>query len=88
MNNRFVCRSCGQAVQWAETEKGRRMPVDLAPSPAGNIALYPREDNVPIAVVITQTEIDAWMASGATKRKLYTSHFATCPQASRWRKKR
>lgn len=82
-----VCRSCGAKIQWAITEKGRRMPIDVVPNwEHGNIALYPRKDDVPIAIVVTKTEIEAWRASGAKKRLLFTSHFVTCPQSAHWRK--
>jgi len=80
------CRSCGAPIQWAITEGGKRMPVDLEPSPIGNIALYSRGEDAPIAIVITETEIEAWKKSGSRKQRLFLSHFTTCPQAKKWRR--
>ena len=82
----LVCRSCGAKIMWVQTEKGRRMPVDDEPTDQGNITLVRRVDNIPLAYVLAASEIA--MMSMAERRKLFTSHFATCPSADRWRKKR
>jgi hypothetical protein len=74
----LVCRSCGQKVQWVMTEKGRRMPVDLQPVYAGNIILKDRSGNVPLAIYVKPDP----------QFKRYISHFATCPSADKWRKKK
>jgi Holliday junction resolvasome RuvABC endonuclease subunit len=33
------CRSCGAPIEWALTEKGRPIPIDVQPVPDGNILL-------------------------------------------------
>jgi hypothetical protein len=73
------CRSCGQKVIWAVTERGKHMPVDAEPHPAGNITLIPRPDGGATAHVLQKFE----SAGG----ELYRSHFVICPNASDWRRK-
>lgn len=70
------CRSCGASIIWAETAAGKRMPVDVEPSPAGNVALEPRPGLDPLATVN-----EPLFASSLRK-----SHFATCPNAASHRK--
>lgn len=81
------CRSCHAPVIWAVTEKAKSMPVDAEPSEAGTLALE-RRDRIgglpggapPLARVVRPD-----LRFGRTD--LRTSHFATCPQAGRWRKR-
>ena len=68
------CRSCGRNIYWLKTSKGKLMPVDTQPSKDGNIVI---EEG--IATVVSQGSLFG--------EPLYTSHFATCPQAPSWRKK-
>lgn len=85
MNKDFICRSCNARIQWAITERGRRMPVDVQPNDAGNILLQPRVDNIPLAIYLTAEQVAAF--DGTLQRhRLYQSHFATCPDAKKWRK--
>lgn len=72
-----ACRSCGAEVFWAVTTSGKRMPVDAEPVQGTEGNVYIVEGDPPLAVVGTHTE-------GPT----YTSHFATCPQASQHRRPR
>lgn len=86
----IVCRSCGAPIQWAVTEKGKSMPVDLQPSEDGNILLQHREGKVPIALYLNEKEkqqlIDA-LDQRQQRHRLFLSHFVTCKQAASWRKK-
>lgn len=77
-----TCRTCHAPIRWAFTEKGRRMPVDPEPHPEGTIALEP----IPGASrdVTTMRAIVVAIGSRPT---LYRSHFSTCPQADRHRKR-
>jgi hypothetical protein len=85
-----VCRSCGAPIQWAMTEKGKRMPVDLKPDERGNILLQHREGDVPLAVYLNDIEkqklIDA-LDGRLQRHRLFLSHFVTCKHAAGWRKK-
>lgn len=69
-----ACRSCGASIVWAITAAGKRMPVDAAPSPAGNLVL----EGDAVRVVPSADMFD--------KRPRHTSHFVTCPQAAQHRK--
>lgn len=75
-----VCRSCGAQIIWAVTTSGRRMPVDAAPVPNGNVALcpHPSPGHAPTAHIVSpQAE--------AHQDDRFTSHFATCPHADEHR---
>ena len=65
------CRSCGATVIWAQTESGKWMPLDAVPVVGGTLWLDGKN-------------VKAGKPSETTKA--YVSHFATCPQAGRWRK--
>lgn len=73
------CRSCGRPIIWTITSKGKRMPVDAEPSPDGNVALDEGPDGAVRASVTGP-------APGLIPEPRYTSHFATCPEAARWRR--
>lgn len=79
------CRSCGAQVIWCETAGGRAMPVDAVPVPGGNIAIgtrpLQRGPGRPLVSTVAKE-----LAFG--RRDLRKSHFATCAQASKWRRKR
>jgi len=66
------CRSCGAAIEWAELVSGKRMPFDP-----------------PIVAVRTQGNI---LAGARTVEDVDTtvtaSHFATCPDAGQWRRRK
>lgn len=71
------CRSCKEPMIWARTGRGKKIPLDAEPSSAGNFVL----------------EGDAQdpmthMADPTYTGDKYTSHFATCPNASNFRGKR
>lgn len=80
-----ACRSCGRPVRWAVTANGKRMPLDVDGVPGGNVVLHPppEPDGPHLAKVYRDTEA-AVAAEGEATR--YLSHFATCPQAGRWRR--
>jgi len=68
------CRSCGADVEWAEVvSSGKRMPFDP-----------------PIVAVRTQGSIleGEGRVIEIVETTVTTSHFASCPQAEQWRRKR
>jgi hypothetical protein len=69
---RGTCRSCGADVEWAETIRGKRMPF-----------------NPPIVAMRSQGSI--LEGDGRVIEDVDTtvtaSHFATCPDADKWRRK-
>lgn len=73
------CRSCKALMFWVVTAKGNRMPVDAKPDPAGGFVLTLKADG--------QLHAEAFYEpTHGTKRNRYTSHFATCPNASQHRR--
>jgi len=91
-----ACRSCGAPVWWAWTTNGKRMPVDAAPTPDGNLMAVDEEGTVlqieaiDAAVAAGQSST-VWVARRAHRSvgdlPRWTSHFATCPQGPKWRKR-
>lgn len=74
-----LCRTCSNSeIIWAMTKNDKAIPVDVEPDPLkGNIEL-----------VDTGTVIRANVLKPSTGRNdLRTSHFATCPRASEWRRR-
>jgi hypothetical protein len=89
------CSSCSAPIYWAQTldddgcriwneerKRFRSMPVDAAPSPAGNVVLFHRPGEGIVCRVLKKGEEPP---PGA---KLRTSHFATCVNAQHHRRKR
>jgi hypothetical protein len=74
------CRSCGAPVIWAVSAYGRKLPVDAHPAEAGQWWLTTDD---PRATVPNFRRVDLYTPAAAPR---YTSHFATCPQADKWRK--
>jgi hypothetical protein len=75
------CQACGTAILWVYTERGARMPVDAAPTADGNIQVVADK-----CYVIPKTRLEA--LSDDDKAGLRKSHFATCPEAERFKSKR
>lgn len=74
------CKSCGAAIVWASTVKGKTMPVDAEASPEGSIELSYEGTRI-TAIVHAGT-------NGSTRSgSLHTSHFATCPFAKQHRRR-
>jgi hypothetical protein len=68
-----VCSSCRQAIIWAQTPRGKNIPLDAELVDGGNIEL-----RAGIAFVEPPEP--------GTRR--YRSHFASCPRAGSFRKPR
>jgi len=77
------CRSCGAEVIWTKTEAGKNMPVDVDPNEKGNIVMLPPKGNGPPRAVY----VDLMNHEEYRDEPKYLSHFATCPDATGWRKK-
>jgi hypothetical protein len=72
-----TCKSCGAPIRWAKTVSGKSMPVDVEPAANGNVVFL---DDKTVIVSGPRARIE-----GDERR--YTSHFATCPQASQHRRR-
>lgn len=76
-----TCESCRAPIRWAQTEKGKLIPIDYEPVRGGNlllVALDPRD--APLARPATAQDSDTL--------ERFVSHFASCPNADRHRRPR
>jgi hypothetical protein len=81
MTTNAQCRSCGAPIIWAKTQGGKNIPLDAEPGMNGNILL-----SNGIAIYCDPIDPDFYDGlSGENQR--YVSHFATCPNAEKHRKK-
>ena len=74
------CKSCGKEIIWIKTTGGKNMPCDAGgilyrEDPAGDLTLVTRDGKTVKATRDKQSE-----------KIGYTSHFATCPNESGWRR--
>jgi hypothetical protein len=77
---RRTCAACGASIFFAQTERGKRIPIDWDPVDGGNIRLDGQ-----MAVVESKRSRGMAPLDGGPR---YTSHFATCPQAADFRTNR
>ena len=79
-----TCRSCHAEVIWVKVApNNKRMPIDPNPDPAGNVLVDMHRRT---AIVVSTEELKLLEEVGK-HAPLYRSHFASCPQADRWRRK-
>lgn len=78
-----VCKAkrCGVKIRWAKTDTGETIPVDYAPDPAGNLVRYMRSRGDWRVRVVKDGEV---LDPSLTR---WTSHFATCPEATKFRRR-
>jgi len=89
--NDTPCRSCGTKLVWAATSTGKRAPFDAEPTLTGNTVLVHRTvGEAPIARTATKeeqaTRDDERLQ--LAQRVLFLSHFSTCPDAAKYRKRK
>ena len=70
-----VCKSCGAPIIWVRTENGKMMPLDANPDTEGTIGIV---DGVAHFIASELRFVNS---------KFYHSHFSTCPNAAKHRKK-
>jgi hypothetical protein len=64
---------------------GKRHPLDVESGPRGSAAIVGRTSiGVPMAIFLNRETLNRARALGVLD--LYTSHFATCPDAADWRR--
>lgn len=78
-----VCRSCGQPIVWVKLKSGKANPCD--PQKHSICTRWGKEMTIVTedGRVVSGTPV-ALENADATG---YISHFATCPNASKWRKR-
>lgn len=82
-------RGCGQPIEWVVTEAtGSPMPIDAEPVEGGNLIKLDStlDDGTAIVHYLTKAE-RAGETLFAIPTDRYVSHFATCPNAKRFRRR-
>jgi len=74
------CHGCGRPIQWVETMRGKRMPIDPEPRDDGNIILLTGYTSVGPTMARRAKVIRAGEHLGETH---YATHLATCPVRNR-----
>jgi len=72
----LTCKACGTPLIWAKTEKGASIPIDLQPARPeyGNIVLQYGLAGPPRADMVKPGH------------GTHVAHYATCPEAGRFRR--
>jgi len=87
----IICRSCGAPIEWAITPDGKRIPIDVQAVEDGNILLSHKSlEEPPVAFVQSKSNIEILRSQAKLSGQphvLFKSHFATCPNAAKHRKK-
>ena len=71
--------NCSAKIRWAVTVDNKRMPVDFAPDPGGNLV------RVMVAAGDWRIRVLAAGEDPGPDVLRWTSHYATCPDATRFR---
>lgn len=74
------CVSCGAEIEWVKTKSGKSMPLDAKPIKyiaGGKDVIVTKDGEVISGVRITEYGTETG----------YVSHFVTCPNANRHRKR-
>lgn len=75
------CKSCGAEIIWIPTIGGKSMPCDKKPipyreDPSGSMQIVTKDGRVVRAKLDASSDVFG-----------YVSHFATCPDAEKWRQR-
>lgn len=71
------CKSCGKAILWVPMAPSRKLaPIDVDLDHGGNIELRRNKAG----------KLFAGVTGPDPERKMFLSHFVTCPQAKEWRR--
>lgn len=86
MRREGICRACGAPMLWAPMPSGAHNPLNVEQVAAevgkGVIAYNPATGRgIPITIAVID-RCEGWAAHGVT---FHVSHFADCPQRSRFR---
>lgn len=78
MPDHAKCRSCNADILWCVTESGKKMPLDTQSCSDGTVAILPDDTYK----VLSAVELLTW------EGPKFKSHFATCPNHARHRRKK
>ena len=82
--NYGTCRACGQQIMWIKTTAGKAMPVNPLATP-----YWPAEGAAGKIVTPDGSVVSCHFDGTRENAKFgYVSHFATCPAAGSFRRKR
>jgi hypothetical protein len=74
------CRSCGAQIVWAQMlQSTKPIPLDPEPVERGNLEVVAHVGSVPVVRLVPLAE---------RHPGLFRTHFATCRDASDWRRRR
>ena len=85
-----TCKSCGAPIKWAVTDEKRRfIPLDPEASRDGNVLVIDphfatHRGPAWLVTVLTDYHAEGKRDSG---ERLYVSHFKTCPDSGRHRRR-
>lgn len=74
-----TCKGCGAPIRWTKTAKDKNMPIDDEPNSGGRFVIE-GDDEPPKVRFLRENEDYAG--------DRFTSHFETCSERDRFRKKR
>jgi hypothetical protein len=84
MNSNARCKACQAPIMWGESlQTGKGMPIDPIGVPDGNLWVDHYQNGIPVFQVAKSPDD---VPSSVPVR--YKSHFATCPNAAEFRKRR
>lgn len=75
------CKACGAPIVWGQTEGGKTMSLDPLPRPGGNVIKIPQGRHLVLRVVSPS-------ALPVVGRPAYQTHFASCPHADEFRRRK
>lgn len=88
LSARDRCETCHDPIIWTTTTKGKAMPVDADPHPAGNLELALEPWGLDMATIVVAKVVPGAPDTDDDRRDLHRSHFATCPDANHHRRPR
>ena len=80
------CEACGAPIVWRPSEStGKRAPINAEPDPNGNIMVVRQTGAYRVLTKAMLAEMEGSLFEKATRNDRYTNHFATCPQADKFK---
>ena len=83
------CASCGEEIIWTRTKNGKAMPVNLRPVDDGTILLKHMVQGEPPDAHCVGKDERGFLEKQSRNQplRLFKSHFSTCPDSEKWRKR-
>ena len=81
------CSKCEAPMIWCVSTNGKKMPLDADPDEDGTFLLVESPDNGDLLAVFHKRALEYMSQRELEEALRYTSHFATCPDADRFRRR-